>query len=641
MNKIMEHESPQSRRTMGDRSFSEEPRELQEEYYSLANEATRREHELTLLQAIRLYPKSIAWSLLISTAIIMEAFQLILIEQFLAYPAFRENFGTRLSDGTYQVSASWQTALVNGPLAGTIFGLWINGWISDHFGYKKTMLGALIAITFLIVIPFFATHVVILLLGQVLMGIPWGIFQTLAVSYAAEVSPTRLRAYLTTYVNMCWLVGQIIASGILQSLVSRMQGEWAYRIPFALEWAWPVPLICGILFAPESPWWLVRKHRIQDAKISLRRLTSNKFDPEHDVNLNVALIVITTKLEKDHGTGTTYRDCFRGVDLRRTVISCAVSSMQTLSGAGLGAFSTYFYERAGLGTDHAFTMTVCQYGLGIIGVFCTWSLLSRFGRRTMFLFGLSMMACCLNAIGLLGVMPPMPGVSWSIGSLFIVYQFILNVTVASVCFSLVAEIPSTRLRNKTVVLARIAYSILSVFSNVITPFMLNPMAFNWGAKAGFFWGGLCVLSAIYTYFQVPEPKGRTFGEMDNLFHRKISAKQFSKTVVIETRKSDSVSSVSTADSWLEKIKPKRSMEPDRDALNWSPPPQNKDVEANFLPLTEDGNAHAPSVSDMGSSLQPTNPSSVPQIRTDVPSPCLHVMSSPRLGGRESRLSNVE
>lgn len=37
------------------------------------------------------------------------------------------------------------------------------------------------------------------------MGIPWGIFQTLTTSYAAEVTPTHLRTYLTTYVNLCYV----------------------------------------------------------------------------------------------------------------------------------------------------------------------------------------------------------------------------------------------------------------------------------------------------------------------------------------------------------------------------------------------------------------------------------------------------
>lgn len=605
-------------------------RKLLEDYSSLAEEATRREHELSLGEAFKLYPKAIGWSLLISTAIIMEAFQLILVEQFLSYPAFRETFGQRLPDGTYQLSAPWQLALVNGACVGTIIGLWINGWISDHFGYKKTMLGALMSTALLIFIPFFATNVGILLTGQLLMGIPWGIFQTLAVSYAAEVSPTRLRAYLTTYINMCWLIGQIIASGILQYLNRTMEGEWAFRIPFALEWAWPIPLIVGILFAPESPWWLVRKNRIQDAKAALRRLNSNPVDADHDVNLSVALMVVTTEQERRNGTGTTYRDCFKGVDSRRTVISCAVSSMQSLSGAGLGAYSTYFYQQAGLPTDYSFTMTVAQYGVAIVGVLCTWFSLARFGRRTIFLSGLSTMACCLLVIGSLGILRHNRAASWTIGSLFIFYQFVLNATVASVCFSLVAEIPATRLRNKTIVLARVAYSILSIFSNIITPYMLNPTAWDWGAKAGFFWGGLCMLSAVYTFFEVPEPKGRTYGEMDTLFHQRISARKFSKTALLESRKSDSVSSMTSTDSWLDAFKLTDSIQEHGSCVKLPGTTLAEQLPHYSDSPHDDWNLRPRTSIELGDPAHAIELPSTVQITTRVPSPCLHVRSSSRM-----------
>ncbi|KAL9618126.1 MAG: hypothetical protein Q9160_007133 [Pyrenula sp. 1 TL-2023] len=615
---------------MADQMLSQGPVKISEEYLSLAEEATRREHDLSLGEAVKLYPKAIGWSLLISTAIIMEAFQLILVEQFLSYPAFRETFGYQLPDGTWQLSAPWQLALVNGACVGTIIGLWINGWISDHFGYKKTMLGALMCTTLLIFIPFFANNVGMLLMGQLLMGVPWGIFQTLAVSYAAEVSPTRLRAYLTTYINMCWLIGQIIASGILQYLVRTTGGAWAFRLPFALEWAWPLPLILGILFAPESPWWLVRKNRIQDARAALRRLNSNHVDADHDVNLSVALMVVTTEQEKANGTGTTYRDCFKGVDRRRTAISCAVSSMQSLSGAGLGAYSTYFYQQAGLPTDYSFTMTVAQYGVAIVGVFCTWFLLAHLGRRTIFLVGLSKMACCLLVIGSLGILRQNRAASWTIGSLFIFYQFVLNATVASVCFSLVAEIPSTRLRNKTIVLARVAYSILSIFSNIITPYMLNPTAWDWGAKAGFFWGGLCLLSAIYTYFEVPEPKGRTYGEMDTLFHQKVSARKFSKTALLESRKPDSVSSMTSADSWLDAFKLSDSIQEHGSCVKLP-----VTTLAEQLPNPSEspqGNWNTrPRIStEPGDPLHAIELPSTLQVTTRVPSPCLHVRSSSRI-----------
>lgn len=59
--------------------------------------------------------------------------------------------------------------------------------------------------------------------------------------------------------------------------------------------------------------------------------------------------------------------------------------------------------------------------------------------------------------------------------------------------------------------------------------MLNPEAWNWGGKTGFFWAGMCFVCLVWTYFRLPEPKGRTYAEMDNLFERCISARKFKTT----------------------------------------------------------------------------------------------------------------
>ncbi len=61
--------------------------------------------------------------------------------------------------------------------------------------------------------------------------------------------------------------------------------------------------------------------------------------------------------------------------------------------------------------------------------------------------------------------------------------------------------------------------------------MLNPDAWNWGAKAGFFWAASGALCAIWTYFRVPEPKGRSYAEMDMLFDAHVSARKFKQTSV--------------------------------------------------------------------------------------------------------------
>lgn len=85
-----------------------------------------------------------------------------------------------------------------------------------------------------IFIPFFAPNVETLPLGEILCGIPWGVFQTLTTAYASEVCPMALRAYLCTYVNLFWIFGQLIASGVLRSVLNRSD-EWAYRLPFAVS----------------------------------------------------------------------------------------------------------------------------------------------------------------------------------------------------------------------------------------------------------------------------------------------------------------------------------------------------------------------------------------------------------------------
>jgi SP family general alpha glucoside:H+ symporter-like MFS transporter len=167
--------------------------------------ATQSEHELTFLRALRLYPKAIAWSMFLSLAIIMEGYDMKLVGSLFAQPAFQEKYGQQLPDGTYEISASWQAGLSNGASIGSLMGLLINGYLSERFGFRQTMLASLALITATIFIPFFAPSIEVLQVGQVLMGIPWGIFQTLTTSYAAEVTPTHLRAYLTTYVNLCWV----------------------------------------------------------------------------------------------------------------------------------------------------------------------------------------------------------------------------------------------------------------------------------------------------------------------------------------------------------------------------------------------------------------------------------------------------
>jgi MFS transporter, SP family, general alpha glucoside:H+ symporter len=324
---------------------------------------------------------------------------------FFGFDPFRNFYGTEDNPevpGGRQISAEWQSGIQNGTQVGSIIGLWLNGILSDRFGYRKTMLGSLVLMIAFIFLPFFAQNVETLLAGAILCGLPWGVFQTITVTYASDITPTCLRPIMTSYVNLCWVIGQFIAAGVLRGMNGR-EDQWSYRIPFAIQWIWPPIIIIGVIFAPESPWWLVRHNRLEDAKKAILSLTRADSGIPFDADQQVSMIKQTNDLEFAMTEGTQYTDCFRGFDLRRTEITCMVWVTQAFCGAALMGYSVQFYQRAGLDQEDSLNFNLGQYAMGAVGTILSWFLMPHIGRRALYLWGLAALCILLVIVGGMGV----------------------------------------------------------------------------------------------------------------------------------------------------------------------------------------------------------------------------------------------
>lgn len=168
--------------------------------------------------------------------------------------------------------------------------------------------------------------------------------------YAAEVAPLCLRPFLTSATTLGWSGGGMISTGVLRGLINSNITN-SYRVAFAVQWVWLLPMFFIIWLAPESPMWCVKTGRTDRARTALQRLGSPK-ETEEEVENRLALIEYTDNLEKHHAASTSYLECFKGDNLRRTEIACMVYSCTNLDGYDIAGSTSYFFQRAGLSVSY-------------------------------------------------------------------------------------------------------------------------------------------------------------------------------------------------------------------------------------------------------------------------------------------------
>jgi SP family general alpha glucoside:H+ symporter-like MFS transporter len=151
-----------------------------------------------------------------------------------------------------------------------------------------------------------------------------------------------------------------------------------------------------------------------------------------------------------------------------------------MSGTPIAYNATYFFEQVGLDSSVIYNLNIGGTVLALFGAVCSWLfLMPRFGRRTIYVCGTFTMGTLLYIIGLLNIWSDKSrrvGLSQSI--LAPVWKFCFQLSAGQLGWAIPAEVGSTRLRQKTIVLARNAYYITLVIANVFQPYMINPTA--WG-----------------------------------------------------------------------------------------------------------------------------------------------------------------
>ncbi|KAJ3496121.1 hypothetical protein NLG97_g2889 [Lecanicillium saksenae] len=493
-----------------------------------ALDGEKREHEMGLWEAAKSHPWACFWAFIMCFTIVMEAFDMFLNGNFVALPAFQRHYGVFVSEEKgYVIPTRWQSALFQSGQCGAFIGVFLAGPITNRFGYRWTTIFALVLMNLTIFVSFFANSLTLLVVGQALEGVPWGMFIANSPAYASEVVPISLRGACTATLQMSWSIGQIIVSGATYGYNKR-DDQWAWRIPLALQWIFPTPLLILIFLAPESPWWLVRRGRKAEALRSIERLGSKTEEQSHQT---LAMMERTVEIEAQQGGSPSLLDLFKGTDLRRTIITCLIYASQNFAGNLIANQATFFFEQAGMDPSKAFMLNLINSCLQFVANALSWPLTAWFGRRTIYLYGTVTNMTLLILLGICASIKQNSATNYAQAVLGILISFIFAGTLGPISYTVIAETSSVRLRALTTGVGRAAYYVAEIPMIYLASQLLNPTGWNLAGKCGYVWGGTALVCLVSAYFGLPELKDRSYREADILFNRKVSARKFKSTVI--------------------------------------------------------------------------------------------------------------
>ncbi|EMC92668.1 hypothetical protein BAUCODRAFT_257323 [Baudoinia panamericana UAMH 10762] len=500
------------------------------DYKADAIEAENAEHNMTVIEAVRAYPMATFWAFVMSSTIIMESYCVFLIGNFLGLPAFTTRFGipdpTATTSGGYVVAYKWQSSLqVSGQL-GALVGVFLAGPLTSAIGYRwATILGLMLLNCFIFVF-YFAESIEVIFAAQILEGIPWGIFIANAPAYCSEIVPIKLRAPATQMLQMFWAIGSIIVGAVTYRYNTLLTPD-AYKIPIALQWMFPTPLIILMFLAPESPYWLVRKGKLEQAAKSVARLGRKT---QVNASETVAMMRRVIELEKTDKS-PNHLELFKGTDLRRTLIVCGVYAAQNLTGNLIANQAVYFFEQAGISNNLAFALGLITSALQMIFVMLSWILTTVMGRRTIYVWGSLINTCFLVALGIAASVGKSTSASLAQASLGLIVSVGFTLGPAPASWVIIGETSAIRLRPLTTGMGRAAYYIVEFPCIFLASYMLNPQGGNLGGKCGYVWGATGFICFVLAYLYLPEMRGRSYREIDILFRRKVPARKWTKTEV--------------------------------------------------------------------------------------------------------------
>lgn len=363
-----------------------------------------------------------------------------------------------------------------------------------------------------------------MLIGRILNYSYVGMEMSVVGNFQAELVPREVRGFAVGSYQMAIGMGGIII-GVVCNFTRNIgvnddrSINLQWQIPMALYFVIPTIVACGTWFMPESPRWLASKGRMEEARASLQRVRVDKSVAAIDAELGN----IQNVLHSLQSQGS-YRDLFRGTNTRRTLIVYIASIFVQFTGqAFVSTYGAVFYRS--IGVANPFSLTASTSALMTTAVLINMYLLDLIGRRNILILGSLLQATCVFVIGSMGMKANTLDNRMVIVGFNMLFGFSYGLGWGPAHWTITAEIPEQRLRDKVARTAGIIVIIGNFLVAFSIPYLLYEPYAALSSKVGFIFAPICVLAGLWVFFFLPETKGLSLENIDRLFHERVGTLQ--------------------------------------------------------------------------------------------------------------------
>ena len=390
-------------------------------------------------------------------------------------------------------------------LIGSILGVMTAGMMSDHLGRKKTMLISALMFSVSAIGCAVCGDFNQLVVFRIIGGFGIGIVSIVSPIYISEIAPAQKRGSLVSLYQLAITIGFLMAylinyfvlkgadvTSTSTDLWTRIFNSEYWRGMLGYETVPDLLFLLVIFLIPESPRWLITKHKEEKAARILGGIFTSPEEVARQIEQTRASIAGETKSE--------WRTLLEPGIFKAVLIGCAIAILGQFMGVNAVLYyGPKIFSDAGLSGESSMFSTVLVGIVNMLTTVIALLVIDKVGRKQLVWWGVGGMILCLLMIGLYFCFPQsLP--TWFLLTFFLLYVFCTAISISAVVFVLLSEMYPNRVRGLGMSIAGLALWIGTYLIGQLTPWMLENLT---PAGTFFLFAAMCVPYLLIMWKCVP------------------------------------------------------------------------------------------------------------------------------------------